>query len=53
MYAGAVTNGIVGGGFSIEKKGAMRKSDPTLNGALVHKEAYGKGYLPDSPSVLS
>jgi hypothetical protein len=36
-----------GGGFSIEKKGAMRKSDPTLNGALVHKEIYGKAYLPD------
>ena len=38
---------------SPSKKGTLRKSDPALNGTLVHKESYGKGYLPDSPSVLS
>ena len=31
----------------------MSKTIPALNGALEHKEGYGKGYLPDSPSVFS
>ena len=44
---------MVGGGFSIEKKAAMSKTFPALSGALEHKESYGKGYLPDSPSVWS
>ena len=41
-----------GGGFFLEKS-PLRKSDPALNGTLVRKESYGRGYLPDSPSVLS
>ena len=35
------------------KKAAMSKTFPALSGALEHEESYGKGYLPDSPSVLS
>ena len=35
-----------GGGFFLEKS-PLRKSDPALNGTLVRKESYGRGYLPD------
>ena len=38
---------------SQSKKAAMSKTFPALSGALEHEESYGKGYLPDSPSVLS
>jgi hypothetical protein len=40
-------------GHSPSKKGALSKSDAALNGILEYKESYRRGYLPDSPSVLS
>jgi hypothetical protein len=40
-------------GSPFAQRTAMRKFFPALNGNFEHKESYGKGYLPDSPSVLS